>query len=116
MLRALKQRTQTVCFMTGHGEPFEERPPHVHYSHVEALGGENNPGSEDVVVGPDEGLDRLRLALEAFGYAARAVVPATVEAIPEDCAVVADVGRAAVMLRWSRRSSRPISRAAGGCC
>ena len=92
MLRALKQRIQTVCFVTGHGEPFEERPPHVHYSHVEALGGESNPGSEDVVVGPDEGLDRLRLALEAFGYAARAVVPATVEAIPEDCAVVADVG------------------------
>ena len=92
MLRALKQRTQTVCFVTGHGERFEEQPPHVHYSHVEALGGENNPGSEDVVVGPDEGLDRLRLALEAFGYAARAVVLATVEAIPENCAVVADVG------------------------
>jgi ABC-2 type transport system permease protein len=90
MLRALKQRTETVCFVTGHGEAFDERPAHVHYSHIET--GHEEPGAEDVVVGPAEGLDRLRLALDAFGYAARAVVPAMLEVIPEDCAVVADIG------------------------
>jgi hypothetical protein len=92
LLRALKQRTETVCFVTGHGEVFDERSAHVHFSHAETLQGHDNPGAEDVVVGPEDGLDRLKLALDAFGYAARAVAPAIIDAIPEDCAVVADIG------------------------
>lgn len=92
VLRALKQRTQTVCFVTGHGERFEERAAHVHFSHAESLQGHDTPGADDLVVGSDDGLDRLRLALDAFGYATRAVAPAMVGAIPGDCAVVADIG------------------------
>ena len=34
--RVLQRRTQTVCFITGHGEHYA--PGHVHYSHVETLG------------------------------------------------------------------------------
>ena len=35
--RVLQRRTQTVCFITGHGEHYA--PGHVHYSHMETLGG-----------------------------------------------------------------------------
>ena len=38
-LRALKERVETVCFVTGHGETFRPTPPHFHYSHVETLQG-----------------------------------------------------------------------------
>jgi ABC-2 type transport system permease protein len=92
LLRAENQREETVCFITGHGEPFDAAPPHVHYSHVETLQGHDVPGAGEVVLGTEDGLDRLRLALAAYGYAEKAIVPATLAAIPENCAVVADVG------------------------
>jgi len=87
--RVLLRRTQTVCFVTGHGEHYA--PGHVHYSHVETLGGDQ-PGRSDVIEAPPDGLDRLKLALETIGYNDRAIEPATLQAIPEDCTVVADLG------------------------
>ena len=38
-LRALKERIETVCFVTGHGETFRPTQAHFHYSHVETLQG-----------------------------------------------------------------------------
>lgn len=87
--RVLQRRTQVVCFVTGHGEHYA--PGHVHYSHVETLGGDQ-PGRSDVIEAPPDGLDRLKLALETIGYDDRAIEPATLAAIPTDCAVVADLG------------------------
>jgi hypothetical protein len=87
--RVLQRRTQTVCFITGHGEHYA--PGHVHYSHVETLGGDQ-PGRTDVLEAPPDGLDRLKLAIETIGYSDRAIEPATAPTIPEDCAVVADLG------------------------
>jgi hypothetical protein len=87
--RVLQRRTQTVCFITGHGEHYA--PGHVHYSHVETLGGDR-PGRSDVLEAPPDGLDRLKLAIDTIGYSDRAIEPATLAGIPEDCAVVADFG------------------------
>ncbi|HEX9534296.1 MAG TPA: Gldg family protein [Stellaceae bacterium] len=87
--RVLQRRTQTVCFVTGHGEHYA--PGHVHYTHVETLGGDQ-PGRSDVLEAPPDGLDRLKLAIETIGYSDRAIEPATSPAIAEDCAVVADLG------------------------
>ena len=91
-LRILKKQTDTLCFVTGHGEAFSPAPPHIHYSHVETLKGHDVPGSGDVLVGEADGLDRLQLAVTTLGYATRAVTPATLGAIPSDCLVVADIG------------------------
>jgi gliding motility-associatede transport system auxiliary component len=90
--RVLQQRVQTVCFMTGHGEHYA--PGHVHFGHREILGGEDQPGRTDLVEAPPEGLDRLKLAIETVGYSDRAIDAATLPAIPEDCASVADFGAA----------------------
>jgi hypothetical protein len=91
-LRALKERVQTVCFVTGHGETFRPKPAHFHYSHVETLKGHDVPGAGDILVGEPADLDRLQLALTEIGYDTRSIVLASVGAIPADCAVVADVG------------------------
>jgi hypothetical protein len=91
ILRAAKQGTPTVCFVTGHGEPFERRPPHLHFSHVETLQGHETPGAGDVIQGAPDGIDRLLLALEVVGYAARGIAPAALRAIPDDCAAVAEI-------------------------
>lgn len=91
-LRVLKSWTDTVCFVTGHGESFREQQAHFHYSHVETLKGHEVPGAGDVLVGEPDGLDRLALALNEIGYATRPVVLATVTRVPEDCTVVADIG------------------------
>ena len=87
--RVLQQRTQIVCFMSGHGEYYT--PGHVHFGHREILGGEQ-PDRSDLLEAPAEGLDRLKLAIETVGYSDRSIDAATVPAIPEDCAVVADMG------------------------
>jgi gliding motility-associatede transport system auxiliary component len=87
--RVLKQRTTTVCFVTGHGERYT--PGHVHLSHREILGGEE-PGASDVLEAPPDGIDRLKLAIETIGYDDRAIEPARLTTIPQDCAVIADLG------------------------
>ena len=91
-LRALKERVQTVCFVTGHGETFRPQPPHFHYGHVENLRGHDIPGAGDVLVADPVDLDRLQLALTEIGYETRGIVPASAKAIPADCAVVAEIG------------------------
>ena len=90
--RVLKERVETVCFITGHGETFRPTPPHFHYSHVETLQGHDAPGAGDILVGEPADLDRLQLALNEIGYDTRGIVPASLSAIPPDCAVVADIG------------------------
>lgn len=91
MLRAERVKTETVCLIAGHGEPVDQQH-HVHFSHVETMQADEVPGAGDILEGPAEGLDRFRLALTQFGYSDRNVVPATLTAIPQDCAVVADIG------------------------
>ncbi|MBV8398347.1 MAG: Gldg family protein [Acetobacteraceae bacterium] len=113
LLRALNERQETACFITGHGEPYETLPPHVHYSHVETTQ-EKIPGAGEIIVGTAEGLDRLRLALTAFGYADKAITPATLAAIPQECAVVAEIaprrdwapGEAATVAAYLKRGGR----------
>ena len=91
-MRALKERVETVCFVTGHGETFRPIPAHFHYSHVETLRGHDIPGAGDVLEVAPEQLDRLQLALSEIGYELRGIVTASANAIPSDCTVVADIG------------------------
>src|SRR5215475_2541881 len=91
-LRVLRQRAETICFVTGHGETFRPMPGHFHYSHVETLKGHDTPGAGDVLVAEPEQLDRLQLALNEIGFEMRPLVMATANAIPTDCTVVAEVG------------------------
>ncbi len=91
-LRVLKERVETVCFITGHGETFRPTQAHFHYSHVETLRGHDVPGAGDVLVGEPEQLDRLQLALGEIGYELRGIVTASATAIASDCTVVADIG------------------------
>jgi hypothetical protein len=91
-MRALKERVETICFVTGHGETFRPTQAHFHYSHVETLRGHDTPGAGDVLVAEPEQLDRLQLALTEIGYDLRGIVTASESAIPPDCTVVADIG------------------------
>ena len=91
-LRVLRQRAQTVCFVTGHGETFRPMPGHYHFSHVETLRGHDTPGAGDVLVAEPEQLDRLQLALNEIGFEMRPLVLATTNAVPPDCTVVAEIG------------------------
>jgi hypothetical protein len=91
-LRALREKTETVCFITGHGETFRSGPPHFHYNHVETLRGHDVPGAGDVLNGQPADLDRLQLALTEIGYEMRGIVTASATEIPDDCAVVALIG------------------------
>ena len=89
--RVLKAHLQTVCFVTGHGERYA--PGHVHLSHVETLEANERTGARaSVLEAPLDGIDRLKLAIETIGYADRAIAPASLAAIPQDCALVADLG------------------------
>ncbi len=79
--RVLQARTETVCFVTGHGERYA--PGHVHLSHVESLSANERTGvGATVLEAPLDGIDRLKLAIERIGYSDRAIEPATLTAIP----------------------------------
>jgi hypothetical protein len=91
-LRALRERPETICFVTGHGEAFRPTPAHFHYSHVETLKGHDTPGAGDVLVADPEQVDRLQLALNEIGFDMRGIVTAETNSIPSDCAVVAEIG------------------------
>jgi hypothetical protein len=91
-MRTLKERVETICFVTGHGETFRPIQAHYHYSHVETLRGHDKPGAGDVLEAAPEQLDRLQLALTEIGYELRAIVMASEGGIPRDCTVVADIG------------------------
>jgi ABC-2 type transport system permease protein len=90
--RVLRQRTETICFVTGHGETFRPMPGHYHFSHVETLRGHDTPGADDVLVAEPEQLDRLQLALNEIGFEMRPLLMATASTIPNDCTVVAEIG------------------------
>ena len=98
VLRVLRQRAETVCFVTGHGETFRPMPGHYHFSHVETLRGHDIPGAGDVLVAEPEQLDRLQLALNEIGFDMRSLVTATANAIPSDCTVVAEIGPRAALV------------------
>ena len=91
-LRVLRQVSETLCFVTGHGETFRPMSGHYHFSHVETLRGHDKPGAGDVLVAEPEQLDRLQLALNEIGFEIRPIVMATANAIPPDCKVVAEIG------------------------
>lgn len=91
-LRVLRKHTETVCFVTGHGETFRPMPSHFHFSHVETLKGHDTPGAGDVLEAAPEQLDRLQLALNQIGFEMRELVTATSAAIPPDCSVIAEIG------------------------
>ncbi|WP_407180040.1 Gldg family protein [Bradyrhizobium sp. STM 3562] len=91
-LRVLRQRAETICFVTGHGETFRPMPGHYHFSHLETLRGHDTPGAGDVLVAEPEQLDRLQLALNEIGFEMRPLVMATASAIPTDCTVIAEIG------------------------
>ena len=87
ILRLLRRSVTTVCFMEGHGEyPFDSYEFHTHVETLQAH--THGDKSSAVVQMPGHGAGRLRRALEALGFEARKIVPATLERIPDDCAVV----------------------------
>jgi ABC-type uncharacterized transport system len=92
VLRVLRERPETVCFITGHGETFRPTPAHFHYSHVETLQGHDAPGTGDVLVADPEQLDRFQLALNEIGFDMRGIVTAATTSVLSDCAVVAEIG------------------------
>ncbi len=92
-LRALREQTPTVCFVTGHGEfTGGPGPTPPHYGHQETLDAHQGYGSEDRLMAAPTGLDRLYLALEQQGYEVRELALATLEGVPEDCAALVDFG------------------------
>lgn len=90
--RVLRQRAEGICFVTGHGETFRPITGHLHLSHVETLRGHDIPGAGDVLAAEPDRLDRFLLALNEIGYDMREIVTATINAIPQDCTVVAEIG------------------------
>jgi hypothetical protein len=91
-MRVMRERPETVCFVTGHGEAFRPTPTHFHYSHVETLQGHDTPGADDVLIADPNQLDRLQLALNEIGFDMRGIVTAAADSIPSDCAIIADIG------------------------
>src|SRR5256712_1435533 len=87
ILRILRQRTTTVCFVEGHGEsPFDNFEFHAHVETLQAH--TNGDKSSAVTQMPGHGVGRMRRALEGLGFEARRIIPATLTRIPSDCAVV----------------------------
>jgi hypothetical protein len=92
-LRALRKQTPTVCFVSGHGElTGGPGPTATHYTHQETLDSHQGHGSEDRLIAPPAGLDRLYLALDQQGYDVREIALATLEGVPDECAALADLG------------------------
>ena len=90
ILRVTRQRVTTVCFIEGHDEyPIENFEFHTHFEGV--VGHSHGEGASAVVQMRAHGAGRLRRALESLGYEVRKIVPATLSAVPADCAVVMDV-------------------------
>src|SRR5438477_7866158 len=90
ILRVLRQRVTTICFIEGHNEyPIDNFEFHTHF---EGLAGHSHgEGGSGVVLMKGHGAGRMRRALEAVGYDVRKIVPATLPAIPPECAAVVDL-------------------------
>ena len=90
ILRVLRQRVTTVCFMEGHGEyPFDNFEFHTHLETAQAHA--HGEKSSALVQMQGHGAGRFRRALEAIGYDVRKIVPAMMNAIPAECATVVAV-------------------------
>jgi hypothetical protein len=90
ILRVTRQRVTTVCFIEGHDEyPIENFEFHTHFEGV--AGHSHGDGASALVQMRSHGAGRLRRALESLGYEVRKIVPATLTALPAECAVVVDV-------------------------
>jgi hypothetical protein len=89
ILRVIREQVTTVCFLEGHDEyPMENFEFHTHFEGV--AGHSHGEGASAIVQMRFHGVGRLRRALESFGYDVRKIVPATLTAIPADCAAVLD--------------------------
>src|SRR5262249_23933799 len=90
ILRLVRERVTTVCFMEGHDEyPMENFEFHTHF---EGVASHNHGDSSSALVQMrSHGAGRLRRALESLGYDVRKIIPATLTAIPADCAGLVDV-------------------------
>jgi gliding motility-associatede transport system auxiliary component len=90
ILRVLRERVTTICFMEGHNEyPMDNFEFHTHFEGVAGHG--HGEGASAIVQMRSHGAGRMRRALESFGYDVRKIVPATLPAIPADCAALIDV-------------------------
>ena len=90
ILRVIREQVTTVCFMEGHDEyPVENFEFHTHFEG--AVGHDHGDGASARVQMRAHGAGRLRRALESLGYDVRKIVPATMTAIPSDCAALVDV-------------------------
>ncbi|HMH78558.1 MAG TPA: Gldg family protein, partial [Candidatus Udaeobacter sp.] len=90
ILRITREHTTTICFIEGHNEyPMENFEFHTHFEGVAGHG--HGEGASAIVQMRFHGAGRLRRALESLGYEARKITPATLTAIPSDCAAVLDV-------------------------
>jgi len=90
ILRVVREQLTTVCFMEGHDEyPVENFEFHTHFEGV--AGHSHGDSASALVQMRAHGAGRLRRALESLGYDVRKIIPATLTAIPSDCAVVVDV-------------------------
>src|SRR5262245_50120586 len=90
LLRLMRRNITAVCFIEGHGEyPYDNFEFHTH---VESLQAHTHGDKGSAVVQmPGHGAGRLRRALESLGFEARKITPATLQRIPDDCAVVIGV-------------------------
>ena len=90
ILRVLRARVISICFVDGHNEyPIDNFEFHTHF---EGLAGHSHGETgSGVVLMKGHGAGRLRRALEAVGYEVRRIVPATLSAIPPDCSAVVDL-------------------------
>src|SRR5262245_7920714 len=90
ILRVVRERVTTVCFIEGHDEyPMDNFEFHTHFEGVAGHG--HGEGASALVQMRAHGVGRMRRALESLGYDVRRIVPATSTAIPADCAAVIDV-------------------------
>ena len=90
ILRVLRARVTTICFVEGHNEyPINNFEFHTHF---EGLAGHSHGESgSGVVLMPGHGAGRLRRALEAVGYEVRSILLATLPSIPPDCSAVVEL-------------------------
>jgi gliding motility-associatede transport system auxiliary component len=89
ILRLLRERVTTVCFLEGHNEyPMDNFEFHTHFEGV--AGHSHGEGASALVQMRFHGVGRMRRALESFGYDVRKILPATLTAIPADCAALID--------------------------
>ncbi len=92
VLRALRQKMKTVCFVVGHGEFFEPGGIQFYYTHTETLRAHDIQGGGDILEGKDSGFDRLYLSLTNLGYKPEQIDLTKASAISPQCAAVVDSG------------------------